>query len=378
MNGHHEYKYFAFISYCWDDEKEAKKLQKKLEHYKLPVQLQGKYPELESHIRPIFRDKTDLNGVYLEGSLLDALAKSRFLIVLCSPRSAKRKWINDGLQYFLNNNKGEYIIPYIIEGKPRSNDVNEECFPPALLALSTKDDILGININDAGRDIAFVKLISRLLSVEFDILWDRFKIEKKKRKQTIIICALVILISFVLSIYTTYYLGRPFDLTLNLSESTPHNEYLPESNGTIVMMSGNDTLSVKEFESIGDNIQMPHIHGKYRNKEIRFVTNIFGFTSTDTLIKLNKTHTINIKRDSTYSTFAGYVVYNDDLNPAMGSTIEIENHTTECDQNGYFRIDFPIQQQTTIKHVKILDGINVTAEYDLQPQTNHKLIVLKK
>ena len=57
-----KYEYFAFISYRWEDEKMAKWLQEKLEHYKLPTFLREQNPDLPTHIRPIFRDKNDLNG----------------------------------------------------------------------------------------------------------------------------------------------------------------------------------------------------------------------------------------------------------------------------------------------------------------------------
>lgn len=45
-----KYDYFAFISYRWEDEKMAKWLQVKLEHYKLPTEIRKQNPDLELKI----------------------------------------------------------------------------------------------------------------------------------------------------------------------------------------------------------------------------------------------------------------------------------------------------------------------------------------
>ena len=51
--------YYAFISYKREDEKWAKWLQNKLEHYKFPTNLNGR-TDLPKNIRSTFRDVTDL------------------------------------------------------------------------------------------------------------------------------------------------------------------------------------------------------------------------------------------------------------------------------------------------------------------------------
>lgn len=61
-----EYKYLAFISYKREDEKWAKWLQRKLEHYKLPTSIRKADPSLPERVRPVFKDTTDLAGGVLE------------------------------------------------------------------------------------------------------------------------------------------------------------------------------------------------------------------------------------------------------------------------------------------------------------------------
>ena len=64
-----ERQYYAFISYKREDEKWAKWLQKKLEHYKLPTSIRKVNPALPETVRPIFKDTTDLSGGVLEKAI---------------------------------------------------------------------------------------------------------------------------------------------------------------------------------------------------------------------------------------------------------------------------------------------------------------------
>lgn len=63
------FRYFAFISYCREDEHIAKWLQRKLETYRLPSKIKKENTNLPRRIVPVFRDTTDLGGIHLEESL---------------------------------------------------------------------------------------------------------------------------------------------------------------------------------------------------------------------------------------------------------------------------------------------------------------------
>ena len=80
--------YYAFISYKREDEKWAKWLQHKLEHYKFPTNLNGR-TDLPKNIRPTVRDVTDFKPGLLAEEINNALLNSEWLIVVCSPRAAK-------------------------------------------------------------------------------------------------------------------------------------------------------------------------------------------------------------------------------------------------------------------------------------------------
>lgn len=183
MEGQKEY--YAFISYKREDEKWAKWLQDKLEHYRFPTNLNGR-TDLPKNIRPTFRDVTDLSPEPLEQAINNALLNSEWLIVICSPRSAKSPWVCKEAQTFIDIGRADHIIPFVIEGNPFSTDTATECYPEALLNLTGSKELLAANINEMGRDAAAIKVVARMFGLKFDTLWQRHERTQKRRKNRII------------------------------------------------------------------------------------------------------------------------------------------------------------------------------------------------
>ena len=94
-------KYDAFISYSHaeDNAEIAEALHKKLEHYRIPSQIQkitGK-----KKIERVFRDKEELPlSANLTENIYTALDNSEYLIVLCSPESRASQWVQREIEYF--------------------------------------------------------------------------------------------------------------------------------------------------------------------------------------------------------------------------------------------------------------------------------------
>ena len=185
--------YYAFISYKREDEKWAKWLQNKLEHYKFPTNLNGR-TDLPKNIRPTFRDVTDLTPGLLAVEIDKALHSSEWLIVICSPRSAKSPWVCKEAQTFIDLGRADHIIPFVIEGNPFSKDSSTECYPEALLDLTDGKELLAANINEMGRDAAAIKVVARMFNLRFDTLWQR-NMRQKLLKQLASLLLIIIFIS---------------------------------------------------------------------------------------------------------------------------------------------------------------------------------------
>lgn len=150
-------KYYAFISYKREDEWWAKWLQRKLEHYKLPSDFNGR-SDLPKEIRPIFRDQSELAGGVLADEINKALQQSNYLIVICSPRAAQSEWVSKEVQTFI----------------------------------------------DLGRDAAVVKVVAQMFHMTFGDLWHRFEREKI-RNRTLTFAALVFILIITAAIAFTMW-----------------------------------------------------------------------------------------------------------------------------------------------------------------------------
>lgn len=205
--------YYAFISYKREDEKWAKWLQDKLEHYKFPTNLNGR-TDLPKNIRPTFRDVTDLNPGLLAEEINNALRNSQWLIVVCSPRSAKSPWVCKEAQTFIDLGRADHIIPFVIEGKPFSDDISTECYPEALLNLTGSKELLAANINEMGRDAAAIKVVARMFNLKFDTLWQRYR--REERKKRMIRFLLLAIVAFTSIIFTLVLHNKNESISIHL------------------------------------------------------------------------------------------------------------------------------------------------------------------
>ena len=228
-----DFKYFAFISYSSKNEKWAKWLHSKLEHYHIPTALCKDNPNIPKKIRPVFWYKKDLSGSRLKEALEKELEVSRYLIVICSPDSAKSEWVNDEVKSFITRERGGDIIPFIVEGTPHSANVDEECFPESLRKLSREDELRGISVLAEGKHHALVDVIATMLGVSFDTLWQRHKRrERNIRNFWISLCGLILFCALGIWDYTRtkveYYVdyvdcwGLPEGITPLTGEQVRH------------------------------------------------------------------------------------------------------------------------------------------------------------
>lgn len=249
----HGYKYLAFISYKREDEKWAKWLQHKLEHYKLPTSIRKTNPSLPERVRPVFKDTTDLAGGVLERAIKEALQSSKYLIVICSPRAAQSHWVCKEVQEFIDSGREEFIIPFIVDGEPNSKDFNKECFPESLRALIGEKELLGININENGRDAASIKVVARMFNIQYDTLWQRYQREYKKRRRlafSVLIFVILIVTIVALWILKQNHTIQKQNVEIELKSKSilKANLALVEANDSIKTAYEKLTVSEKKLE----------------------------------------------------------------------------------------------------------------------------------
>lgn len=343
-------KRYAFISYSHKDSKWAKWLQNKLESYKLPADIKNEFDD-SRYLRPIFRDKTDLNTGVLANELRRELEESKYLIVICSPNSAKSLWVSNEVKAFIEMGRLDHIIPFIISGTPHNYNVrdynqpyDDECFP-IFLRQYTKFhpelELLGISTKEVGKEKAFIRVVSRMLEVDFDVLWKRH--ERHKRTNRIVTTISGILLLTILVSFWIY--NQPFDLKISYSEQEK-NPNLPYVDGNIILMLDNDTLT-HTINDIDIATVFKNIPRKYHNTNTRVSFSAFGYKELDTLIKLKEEVSLPIRRKAeTYGLIQGVVLDSND-SPVYNAQINILQHTTTTEADGTFSVLLPLAEQNS-------------------------------
>lgn len=183
-----EYRYWAFLSYSHHDKAIAKRLQKQLETYRVPKRLVGRetsHGVVPPRVSPVFRDRDELHaGSDLKASVHEALSRSRWLIVVCTPDAARSPWVNREIIEFKKLHGERRVLALIARGEPFASDMvgreAEECFPPALRrALTPEGKAEGEPLEPIAADMrkhgdgshrAMLKLVAGMLGVPFDDL----------------------------------------------------------------------------------------------------------------------------------------------------------------------------------------------------------------
>lgn len=345
---------FAFISYNHRDVKWAKWLRRKLEWYRLPSEIHNDFED-SRYIRPVFRDRDELDSGVLGEELRHRLEASKYLIVICSPNSAQSEWVSDEVKAFIEMGRLEYIIPFIVDGEPlvypsadaAQSSLSGECFPRALRVWNTehpKDSLLGIATTDDGeknRQKAFIRVVSRMLGVNFDTLWQRHKREVRA-------IAGIVTVSVLVGLVLAYWLMVPVHLTVNLMDEK-HN--LPPIEDGTLLIAGSEY----HFHSLDTAINIGNLPGYMRSRDLEY--EIMTPYRYDTILSrvtvtcgISQQIAVQMRRNKEFAIHSG-VVLDEDSEPIQGVTITIEDQTSVTDSLGRYSIEFPLEKQTECKQL---------------------------
>lgn len=350
-----QFKYFAFISYSSKDTEWGKRLQRKLEHYRMPSTLCSEHGWERTPIKPVFFAPTDIQPGGLTEELQERLRASRNLIVICSPNSAQSEWVGKEIEFFHQLGRTKQIHFFIIDGKPHSGNPETECFNPIVNTLGLPE-ILGANIHEKiyrwpwlNKERAYVQLISKLLGVEFDAIWQRHK--RLLVQKTI---AWAIGVIAVLSVIAGVWLrNQPIDVKIKLHETTVHNSQLPPLNNAIVTLCLNnetkkDTVPSLEGSSVFTNI--PH---RFIGKEVRVTVRCQDYIDVDTTLVLTKNRMLNIRRDPSVYGNVHFRVWNPNTEkPVTNAEVDIAGYKTISDSDGLVSLNIPLEHQRNAYHIQ--------------------------
>ena len=345
---HLQYKYFAFISYNSHDIKWGKRLQKKLEHYRMPATLCSERGWLRTPIKPVFFAPTDIQPGGLSQELQERLAASRHLIVICSPHSAKSEWVGKEIEFFHQLGRTQDIHFFIVGGAPHSGNPDTECFNPVVEKLGLPE-ILGANIHEKihflpwmNRERAYVQLISKLLNVEFDTIWKRHRRQRRIKAMAWAVGALVLLAVLL----GMWHNSQPVDVTLQVKETSVHNNNLPPLKDAVVTLALDNKTETDTLRAIDGQLVFRNIPHKYLNQPVHVTIACRDFLTTDTVITLTKEMTLNIARDPAVYGDIHFQLYDPMTEQYLpGVDVTIEGQTVQSDNTGTVALQIPLSAQ---------------------------------
>ena len=344
-----QYKYFAFISYNSHDTTWGKKLQHKLEGYRMPATLCSEHGWERKPIKPVFFAPTDIQPGGLTAELQERLRASRNLIVICSPYSAQSEWVGKEIAFFHSLGRTENIHFFIIDGVPHSGNPDTECFNPIVNTLGLPE-ILGANIHEKiyrwpwlNRERAYVQLITKLLGVEFDSIWQRHRrlLRQKIAAWTV---GIVVVIAALVGVWVN---SQPVDVSVSLNETTVHNDNLPPLAEAVVTMELENEAKTDTFTTLDANVVFANVPHKALGKTVHLTVECQNWMTVDTTFILKKDVVINMSRNPHSFGDVMFILWSKDEEQGVANTqVTLAGQTATSDSKGYVRMSIPLERQS--------------------------------
>lgn len=345
-----QFKYFAFISYSSHDTKWGKRLHKKLESYSIPSTLCKKHGWKRKPLNPIFFAPYEIQPGTLSEELKDRLRESRHLIVICSPYSAQSYWVGLEIEFFHQLGRTKDIHFFIIDGVPNSGDKTTECFNNKIKELGIPE-ILGANIREKvyrwswlNRERAYVQIVTKLLGVEFDSIWQRHK-RMLWQKMTLWLMGLTAVLA---ALTGTWLVNRPVDVEISLNETSAHNNNLPPLHDAVITLMLDNERKTDTLHTMGSTTTFTNIPANMIGKEVRVLFMCEDWCTTDTTLELNKNITLNISRDINAFGHVRFTLYDSQVTPIAGKNINISGVKATSNAQGVVDAVIPFEKQNVI------------------------------
>ena len=366
MTTNNTFKYFAFISYNSKDTAWGKRLQKKLEHYRMPSTLCSQHGWKRNPVSPVFFAPTDIQPGGLSEELQERLKASQHLIVICSPNSAQSKWVGKEIEFFHSLGRTGNIHFFIVDGTPHSGNPETECFNPVINQLDLPE-ILGANIHEKiyrwpwlNRERAYVQLVSKLLGVEFDTIWQRHKRQLIRKNIAWALGIIAVLVALIM----VWRGNQPFNAETRVQEVSVHNDNLPPLKEAVVTMTLDNETKTDTLKTLDDALVFTNIPHRFLNQPVRLTVTCRDFLAVDTTVSLSRNVTLNLQRDPAVYGDVHFRLFNPDTETFLSNkAIRIDGIETLSDDQGNVSLFIPLASQKT--------SYQVTADFPLLSDSLH-------
>lgn len=373
-----QYKYFAFISYNSHDTSWGKKLQRKLEGYRMPATLCSEHGWERNPIKPVFFAPTDIQPGGLTAELQERLKASRNLVVICSPHSAKSEWVGKEIAYFHSLGRTDNIHFFIVDGVPHSGNSDTECFNPVVDTLGLPE-ILGANIHEKiyrspwlNRERAYVQLITKLLGVEFDSIWQR---HKRLLRQKIVAWTVGIIVVLA-ALVGVWLSNQPVDVTVSLNETSVHNNNLPPMKDAVVTIELENETKTDTIHSLDAAAVFANVPHKALGKTIRLTVACRDWLTVDTSFIMTKNVVVNMARNPHPYGDVTFRLWSIAKEHGVANTqVTLAGQTATSDAEGYVKMFIPLERQSNQYRVEC--SLPLESDMLSMPTTESTAVIVK-
>lgn len=314
-------------------------------------------------IHPVFFAPSDIKPGPLDDEIRTRLEDSRNLIVIGSPNSAQSEWVGREIEFFHELGRDENIHYFIVDGIPNSGDKSTECFHPIIPKLGIPE-ILGANIHEKiyrldllNRERAFAQIVSKLLNVEFDEIWQR----QKRRLVNKIISRTLCAIAVLLLLFAMWKWNQPLDVRIAINETSAHNDSLPPLKNAVVTMDLDNETKTDTITDIGVMALFSNVPHRFIGKRVKVRISCVDFLPTDTVVTLSESMVVNISRDSSVYGDVSFCLCDNNARGLPGATIGINGQLATSDAKGLVRLHIPLEKQRS--------AYMISAEFPLECDT---------
>lgn len=348
------FKYFAFISYNSKDTAWGKRVQRKLENYRMPATLCSERGWERKPIKPVFFAPTDIQPGGLSEELQDRLRASRNLVVICSPNSARSQWVGREIEFFHSLGRTKDIHFFIVDGQPHSGDPDTECFNPVVDTLGLPE-ILGANIHEKNyrwpwlnKERAYVQLVTKLLGVEFDSIWQRHRRMLRRR----IALWTVGIIAVIAALVTVWRASIPFETEVTLTETSVHNDNLPPMQQAVVTLTLDNETKSDTVRSLSDVAMLRNIPHRFLGRQAHITVNcqdtngLQQYLPLDTTVTLSRSVTLSLRRDEALYGTIRFMLWSANTERVFpGENVTVGGIPATSDADGRVVMTIPLEQQ---------------------------------
>lgn len=208
---------------------------------------------------------------------------------------------------------------------------------------------------------AFIRLVARMLDVDFGVLWNR-----RKHFLVKLVALMIVVLSIIIGLAVNAIHSRPFDLAVQLSQ-TPCKA-LPlsaDETDSLYLFLGENDLRTVVLKDLDNAVLFPNIPGKYKGQNMRIVAKAYGCYVLDTIVSITSKMALPIQRNpETFGHIQYCIVDNETEKQLIGVTFDFGFLKVKTNDEGILDVLIPIDRQQVSYPVKIdYNGISMHLTY---------------